>query len=134
MLWSAASRLLPRAGNTNISLSQAAFSSRLLMSLCTKLSLYSLAGFPDFSSHQHNEKISSSPLVVVFIFSGYDKTHHQLLSGVIKQHSSKVIRMADVHPVNFLRLEIPASVLLTVSGPYVFKSWFDLSLSGTFSP
>ena len=35
--------------------------------------------------------------------------------------------MADVHTVNFLRLEIPASVLLTVSGPSVFKSWFDLS-------
>lgn len=35
--------------------------------------------------------------------------------------------MADGHTVNFLTLKIPTSVLLTVSGPYMFKSWFDLS-------
>lgn len=36
--------------------------------------------------------------------------------------------MADVHTVNFLRLELLASLPLNVRGTHVFKSLFDLSL------
>lgn len=58
MLWSAASRLPLQVGNKYLFI-PAALSSLLHASLGTKLSLYPLAGFPDFSSYQHNEKISS---------------------------------------------------------------------------
>lgn len=36
--------------------------------------------------------------------------------------------MADVRAVNFLRLKIPASVLLNVRGTHGFKSPFELSI------
>lgn len=42
--------------------------------------------------------------------------------------------MADVRTVNFLRLQIPAPVLLNVKGTRVFKSLFDLSCPGMFFP
>lgn len=44
----------------------------------------------------------------------------------------KVIQMADIHTVNFLRAEMPPSVLLNVHGTYVFECLFNIFHSRTF--
>ena len=121
VLWSAAPCLPPHAANTSISLSQQPFPLFFMRVSEQRLACVLWLGV-QISPLTSTMKRSLLSPVVLFIFSSQDKTHHQLLSGVIKWHLSKVIEMADVHTVNFLRLEIPASVLLNVTGTYVFKS------------
>lgn len=121
VLWSAAPCLPPHTANTSISLSQRPFPLFFMRVSEQRLACVLWLGV-QISPLPSTMKRSLLSPVVLFIFSSQDKTHHQLLSGVIKWHLSKVIQMADVHTVNFLRLEIPASVLLNVTGTYVFKS------------
>lgn len=118
---------------TQISLYPSSPCPLLHASVWTKVSLYFLADCPDFSSYSTMKGSLLSP-VVLFIFSSQDKTHHQLLSGVTEWHLSKVIQMADVHTVSFLRLEILASVLVNVSDTCVCKTLFDSSHFRIFFP
>ena len=74
-----------------------------------------MAGCPDFSSYQHNEKISSWPSRLIYFLQSRQDTSPVIIRGD-KVTLKKVIQMADVRTVSFLRLEMPASVLLNVSG------------------
>lgn len=51
------------------------------MSLWTKLSLYSLAGFPDFSPHQHNEISLLSPSRLIYFLQLGQDTSPVIIGG-----------------------------------------------------